>query len=158
MIRKLSGMVARKLSKKGPQKKDPQDEEASQIAEDPSGRQRKLSANLSFSKSKAMRKVSAAKLKHQGQQEKHGSRYRVLEKLGEGGFGQAWLVEDTRKPDRAGNNRCVIKQVHFDSFEKLLGATEEADVSGARTQSCPILSYHVIVCVLSLGDADTKIS
>jgi hypothetical protein len=143
-VRKVSRVFKKAGTDSAPKKNGPQDQEARQIAEerqeDPSGRQRKLSATLSFSKSKAIRKVSAAKLKRQGQQEKHASRYFILEKLGEGGFGQAFLVQDKRKPDRAGNSRCVVKQVHFDSFKKLLEATEEADVSGARSRS--ILSYQ----------------
>ncbi|MEL7054493.1 MAG: hypothetical protein AAGM45_22310, partial [Cyanobacteria bacterium J06588_5] len=36
------------------------------------------------------------------------NRYRVLNVLGDGGFGQTFLVEDTHMPS---NKRCVLKQL-----------------------------------------------
>ena len=97
----------------------------------------------------------SAKLKHQGRQEKHSSRYRIIEKLGEGGFGQAWLVEDTKKSDRsrASNSRCVVKGVHFNSSEQMFDATEEADVSGDYTYTYILYVTMLLWCtrrVLSL--------
>ncbi|MER3434953.1 MAG: hypothetical protein C4288_16430 [Leptolyngbya sp. ERB_1_1] len=45
------------------------------------------------------------------------ARYKIIQALGSGGFGQTYIAEDTRRP---GNPRCVLKHLSFSSQDEAI--------------------------------------